>query len=53
MPPVEFEPTILASTRRQTYALDRAVNDSSDRLKILILKVADLKNCSEEKLREK
>jgi hypothetical protein len=24
MPPVEFEPTIQASARQQTYALDRA-----------------------------
>jgi hypothetical protein len=30
MPPVGFEPTIPASTRPQTYALDRAATGISD-----------------------
>ena len=30
MPPVGFEPTILAGERQQTYALDRAATETSD-----------------------
>ena len=36
MPPVGFEPTILAGERRQTYALDRAATGTDTKLQLLI-----------------
>jgi hypothetical protein len=42
MPPVGFEPTIPASARPQTYALDRAATGIGDNVTLLlVIKVSD------------
>jgi hypothetical protein len=41
MPPVEFEPTISAGERPQTYALDRAATAGTDKTTDFALLITD------------
>ena len=39
MPPVGFEPTILAGERQQTYALDRAATGTGYCTEVIVVKI--------------
>jgi hypothetical protein len=44
MPPVGFEPKILAGERPETYALDRAATGSGERHKVTTRKINELRH---------